>query len=177
MTDRPPQKANPMSTTTLSTPNPHAGRGMLALVFLLLGGSVALCVILYVAANRDPSFAVERDYYAKAVSWDEQAAAAAASDALGWRAEIEPHRLSAREVRFSIRLRDAGGALVEGARVHLEAFPNARAAATQEVDLAEDGGEYSGDFKLTHLGLWELRLRATHGDQTWIHTERLELTP
>ena len=55
---------------------------------LLLGGLLGtqLTVLHYVL--EDPSFALESDYYRKAVSWDAQRELERASAALGWQGEI-----------------------------------------------------------------------------------------
>ena len=40
----------------------------------MLGVSLSVCAFTVVAATSDKSFAVEDDYYAKAVAWDDTAA-------------------------------------------------------------------------------------------------------
>ena len=56
-------------------------------VGLLLVSVTANLVILFVATN-DPSFAVEKDYYTKAVNWDEKRAQDARNLALGWNVDL-----------------------------------------------------------------------------------------
>jgi nitrogen fixation protein FixH len=151
------------------------GRGMIALVLGLLGGSVTTCVVLYVMANSDPAFAVEPDYYAKAVAWDARAAEQSASDTLGWKLSLSTRPLGERQLLVVATIVDAQGARVDGARVHLEAFANARARVPQELDLVEHDGEYHGTLSLTARGLWELRFRAERGGAVLLQTERTDL--
>jgi nitrogen fixation protein FixH len=151
------------------------GRGMIALVLGLLGGSVTTCIVLYVMANSDPAFAVEPDYYAKAVAWDAHAAEQQASDTLGWKLSLTTRPLGERQLLVVATIVDARGARVDGARVHLEAFANARARVPQELDLIEHDGEYHGTLSLTARGLWELRFRAARGQDVLVQMERMDL--
>ena len=72
-----------------------------AIVGLLVGGAAAN-IGLMIVANRDATFAVEPDYYRKAVDWDRTMAQEARNVELGWRvsAQLEPvdggpeHRIS-----------------------------------------------------------------------------------
>lgn len=151
------------------------GRGMIALVFALLGGSVATCVVLALTARGDPAFAVEPDYYAKAVAWDERQAEERASDGLGWRVDVAVSPAAGAELELTLTLTDAGGQAIEGARVHLEAFAVARARHVRELDLVESGGTYRGVFDATTPGLWELRLRAVRGAEVMVANVRRDL--
>lgn len=122
------------------------------IVAMVLGlGSLALI------ATDDPSFAVEKDYYKKAVAWDEAREQAAENARLGWKVELstEPH---GKELRVVARVKDARGAPIQGAAVALEAFANARASrvVTARLEGAEDQS-YRGDVALTQAGLWEFR--------------------
>lgn len=140
------------------------------LVALLLV-SVGSNLYLIVRANSDPSFAVEPDYYAKAVAWDESQAVRAASDSLGWRVEV-----AAEHEGFEVRIRDALGRPVRGAQVQLEAFPNAFARERIEVILHEgEAGRYFVRRSFSRSGIWEYRLAALRDDDTFLHVTREEL--
>jgi nitrogen fixation protein FixH len=158
-----------------SSSSTAGGRGMLALVLGLLGGSVATCVTLYVMANSDPAFAVESDYYAKAVAWDRRAAEQAASDRLGWRLQLDARPVDGEQILLVATLVDARGLRVERADVHVEAFANARAQTQARLDLLEQGGEYVAPLRLTTPGLWELRVRAARGEDVLLSTVRMDL--
>ena len=62
-----------------------------AIVGLLVSGAAANIGFMIVA-NRDATFAVEPDYYRKAVDWDHTMAQEARNAELGWRvtAQLEP---------------------------------------------------------------------------------------
>ncbi len=164
-----------MNTGESPEPGRPTGRGMIALVLALLTASVGTCAALAYFASSDPGFAVEPDYYAKSVDWDRRSAQQLASDALDWTTSLETQPRPGGQVRVEVTFRDAQAAPVEGARVHLEAFANARAARVQELDLVEEGGRYVGTLQLTTPGLWELRFRATRGADVHVHTVRREL--
>jgi hypothetical protein len=113
----------------------------------------------------DPSFALESDYYRKAVSWDARQERARASQALGWHAQLSAEPApQARGVALRVQLRDAQGGPLSGALVHVQAFANARAARVLEASLVEaPAGTYTGEIPSSVLGLWEFRLEATRG--------------
>ena len=43
-----------------------------AILLALLGGHAAICVAMIVVATNDPSFAVEPEYYTRALDWDDR---------------------------------------------------------------------------------------------------------
>lgn len=140
----------------------------------VLGLSVAVNLAVMAVAGNDPSFAVEPDYYQKAVDWDRHAAQQAASNALGWTAEVtlEPGP----SPRLNLRLRDGTGLAIEGAAVSVEAFHIARAADFLKTDLREDASHlYSGQMGVHRPGLWEFRLTATRGIDRFETVVRKEL--
>lgn len=124
-------------------------------------------------ANSDPSYAVEEDYYRKAVEWDAGRAELAASDALGWRLDyrVEPGPGPA-EATVHATLADRDGAPVDGAAVALETFHNARAGDILRADLSADGaGAYSARLPMQRPGVWELRFTADRGADHFRHRE------
>jgi len=137
----------------------------------LLSISVVANVILLIKATGDPAFAVERDYYQKAVDFDKSQAAQARSDALGWKIELTADR-----EQVQVRLFDAEGHPIGDAEVKVEAFHNARAANIISADLQSEGAglyAYSGAF--SRPGIWEYRLVAKRGEQRFAETVRKEL--
>ncbi len=144
----------------------------LFLVSLLLV-SVGANIYLMIRATNDPSFAIEPDYYAKAVAWDDLQAERAASEALGWSLSVEPVATGIRA-----RLTDALSRPIDGAQLALEAFPNAKASERTAAILLPRGG---GTYELPRvLGrgtgtLWELRFVATLDSKKFLHVTRLEL--
>ena len=128
---------------------------------MLLGlGSLA-----YIAID-DPGFALEPNYYDKAVHWDRAQAEARASQALGYRLELsEPLTVAADgRIRLRLSLEDRDGRAVTGAEVTADAFANSTASRTQRVVLREiSAGVYQAELGQGSPGLWELRLAVRHG--------------
>ena len=132
---------------------------------LALLASAALNIAFAVVASRDASFSVEPDYYRKSLEWDRTMAQEDANRALGWSIDVgsepaaEPHAL-----RLVARLRDRGGAGMDGAVVTVEARHGARGADVVTATLAgAGGGRYAADLPLRRPGLWELRFDVTRG--------------
>lgn len=138
----------------------------IAMAALLLA-SVAFNVVFIVVASRDASFAVERDYYRKALAWDATMAQDRRNAALGWRLDAGLAG-EAGGARVGVRLADREGRPLSGAVVHLEAFHNARAGEVLSMPLApRAAGEYEGVLPGARPGRWELRLRAEYRDETF----------
>ena len=129
-------------------------------------GIVAL-LTLFVAANlfvmqlakADPSFAIEPDYYRKAVGFDSTMALARRSAALGWAA-----RASITSDSLVVTLTDAAGRPVTGATVAVSARFNARANDVRAATLRDAApGRYVAALARPHAGEWEVRIDATRG--------------
>jgi nitrogen fixation protein FixH len=132
-------------------------------MLLGLGGMTYLAV-------DDPGFSLEPNYYDKAVHWDRAQAEARASEALGYRVELaEPLRLRAdRSIELELSLVDRQGAPLGGARVEVDAFPNATASRVQRTSLREVApGRYRATLAQGALGLWELRVSAERDGQRY----------
>jgi nitrogen fixation protein FixH len=151
-----------------------------ALLAALLG--TQLTVLHFVL--EDPSFALEPDYYRKAVAWDTQRALERQSQALGWHAEIAaqpglpaPPGLQPRGLELRVQLLDAQHGPLDGAAVHVQGFANARAARVFEVTLREtSAGTYTAEIPSSVLGLWEFRLEATRGADRFAEVLRKNVT-
>jgi len=124
--------------------------------------SISLCfagVTAFVAIS-DPSFAVEPDYYDKALRWDEHRERAARNSELGWRVAVEvagvPDPLGRREVRLTAL--DAEGRPLVGASASVEMFHHARSSNRLGATLAESApGVFSGALPIVREGIWEVR--------------------
>jgi nitrogen fixation protein FixH len=146
------------------------------IVGLLVGGAgsnVALAVI----AARDASFAVEQDYYQKALHWDDTMRQEAANAALGWSVAATLDRTAGPgQARVRALVSDRAGRPVRGARVALEAFHNARASRIFSAVLGpEPRGGYAATLPLDRPGLWELRLRVERDGEVFTRTVDLDL--
>ncbi|MBV6522854.1 MAG: hypothetical protein MNPFHGCM_03004 [Gemmatimonadaceae bacterium] len=129
-----------------------------------------------VVASADPSFAVEGDYYNKAVHWDDELAQRQVNRMLSWR--IDPTlmlRTGDGEGAVSIVLRDSTGVGIAGAAVDVLAMHNARAARQLFATLTElGGGEYRAELPAQRPGEWELRFTVRRGGQRFTARERVD---
>lgn len=128
-----------------------------------------------VIANDDPSFAIEKDYYAKAVNWDAEMAQESRNQSLGWHVEpsLAPFTRD-RGALLRVQLVDARGAPITGATIKVAALFNARAGDVYEATLAPSTSGYSASLPVRHQGQWELRFDATRGSDHFTATARLE---
>ncbi|MCW5776774.1 MAG: FixH family protein [Phycisphaeraceae bacterium] len=135
--------------------------------------SISLCfagVTAFVALT-DPSFAVEPDYYDKALRWDERRAQAVRNDELGWHVEIEVagalDALGRREVRLTAL--DAEGRPLEGATASVEMFHHARSSQRLAATLTESApGVFVGSPAIAREGLWEIRFEIRRAADAFI---------
>lgn len=145
--------------------------------WLLLGGLLSIQAVLYSLSTSDPGFAVEPDYYAKAVNWDAQRAQTRRNEELEYTAVLQvfPARRH-EESTMSLTVNDASSAPVTKRRVTLTAFANARAAAQQSLSLSETApGVYSSRFRLDREGIWEFRVSVERGAEVFTYKTQQEL--
>ena len=140
---------------------------LVAILLISVGGNIYMVM----RATNDPSFAVEPDYYNKAVNWDQIQAEKAASEALGWNVVLD-----ARQEELRIRLTDRLGRPIDGATVEVEAFPNARAShRVMGVMVPKGRGVYVLERPFARPGVWEYRLAAVVDDKRFVHRSQEEL--
>jgi nitrogen fixation protein FixH len=147
-----------------------------AIIILILVVDVGVGVRMMAVANDDPTFAVEPDYYAKAVAWDSTTAQAHRNTALGWQLTPELGPVAAgKNSTLTMQLRDRDGAAITGARVSLDAIPVSHAEDVIHSDLpsAANGG-YAASLPMNRTGLWELRIDATRGNEHFTADVRLD---
>jgi hypothetical protein len=127
---------------------------------LMLGSMLlGLGTMAYVAID-DPHFALEPNYYDKAVHWDQSRAEARQSASSGLSLSLTRPLVTSADgsVDVEIRVADRQKNPVLGAQVELQAFPNAYAERIEKLTLRESApGVYSGRLSRGVLGLWELR--------------------
>lgn len=140
--------------------------------WLLVGLLGALCGInlamVYIATS-DPSFAVEDDYYGKALRWDQSMAQTRANEALGWHATLDVGRLAPGGTDLSVALTDRDGRPLDGASITVDAFHNARAGHVLSASFAATAtpGTLAARLPMRRPGLWEFRLRVTRGGDVY----------
>jgi nitrogen fixation protein FixH len=141
----------------------------------LLAFTVGANVVVYRVANNDPAFAIEPDYYRKAVAWDSTAAERTVSAALGWSATAT---LVKEGGALSLRTSptDANGQPLSGATVIATLFPIARSQRVDSVTLAAlPSGDHVAPVPTVRAGLWEVRLQVTRGADRWASVQRVEV--
>ena len=143
-----------------------------------IAGALALQVLASIVtiylATSNPSYAVEDDYYQKALAWDDRRAQERRNLELGWtlKFEVTPATVAADRAVLSVDLGDAGGAPVDGALLTVEAFHNARADDLLGARLGDRGdGRYAVAMPITRGGVWEFRFVAERGEDRFTHTE------
>lgn len=149
--------------------------GALWMVFGLLAMNFAIVATTITLASGDAHFAVEADYYQRAVAWDASRAELARSAALGWRVEVDAATArSATGMRtLTVRLIDREGAPIGGATVDGVAFHHGSAGARAETGFVERGpGVYQADVPLLAAGLHEVRVIAVRGEDRFLETVR-----
>ena len=154
------------------------GLGWPIAVAAILAITVGANVWVAVVAGDDPSFALEPDYYAKAIAWDSTMAQARENARLGWR--LVP-TLGAFDrdagARLDVALVDAAGAPIRGAVVTVYALFNARADKIYRATLAPSSTAYAlytTRIPVEHGGEWELRFEVTQGGRRFTSTARVE---
>jgi nitrogen fixation protein FixH len=134
--------------------------------------------VLVSIAVDDPHFALESNYYDKAVHWDTSRAEAKASSALGLELALAPtlERAADGTVTLELGVADRGHTGFVGGTVQIEAFPNAYAKEVQRVTLRETSpGVYRGQLARSVLGLWELRVTVTRGRERFYEVLRRDV--
>jgi nitrogen fixation protein FixH len=141
------------------------------LIFVLLGINAAIVLATAFLAGSDPSFAIEPNYYQKAVNWDQTAHQRERNRALAWRIDLAAVQ---KGDAIALRLSDSAGAAIEHARVAVAAFHHANANHRLQTELVEiEPGMYRSNEGLLRSGLWELQIEAQAGNATFTHTEPL----
>jgi nitrogen fixation protein FixH len=145
-------------------------------ITLVLATTVAGNIWVAKIASDDPSFAIEPDYYNKAITWDSTLAQGRENVQLGWRLTpvfaVAP-RTGKAELRAT--LTDSTGAPITGAVVKVSALPVARANEVHEATLTPLGaGEYSAQLDSQRDGQWELRFDVRAGSLHFTDVARVE---
>lgn len=164
--------------TTVPVPRGFLARNgwPLAIASVLLLGAGFNFAIMYVA-QRDPAFAIEPDYYGRAVRWDDEMAQERTNQRLNWMAvgSLTLGSSADETGRLVVQLRDSAGAALTGARVEAETMHNARAGQRVTIALAEVApGTYAAGLDARRPGEWEVRLVVERAGERF--TQRLRLT-
>jgi nitrogen fixation protein FixH len=145
-------------------------------ITLVLATTVAGNIWVAKIASDDPSFAIEPDYYQKAITWDSTLAQGRENVQLGWRLTPALGIVAATgKARVSATLTDSAGSPITGAVVKVAALPVARANEVHEATLAAAGaGEYAAQLDSRRQGQWELRFDVRAGSAHFTDVARVE---
>lgn len=144
---------------------------------LVLHVVVSLGVVFFTASNA--SYAVEEDYYDKAISWDEKRAQDRMNDELEWSLtfSVAPPTVPGEKPKLDVRLAGANGESLTGATISLETFHKASSGDIIRIAIppSEEAGQYTASPEMRHNGLWELRFAVDYGPDHFTHTETRHL--
>lgn len=145
----------------------------IALVLLVSAGSN---IGFMLVAKSDKSFAIEPDYYQKALAWDDAMAQEEHNLSLGWNVDARVE-LGAETTngRVEVVITDSIGEPVDLAKVDAVVFHNARAAVRLSATLTEESpGTYWADIDADKAGLWDVIITATKGPDRFVRTVRVD---
>jgi nitrogen fixation protein FixH len=146
-------------------------------IAVILGATVVANLVVMRVATNDPSFAIEPDYYKKAVAFDSTIAEERRSNALGWTATSTIVASdSAGRPTLTVRLLDAQRRPVQGATMKAVALANVRANDLVSVALTEAApGEYAARLGARISGQWEVRVDAVRGADHFTTSTRADI--
>ncbi len=152
------------------------GRVWPTIVIAVLAGNLLLGITLMRVAAADEHFAVEPDYYRRAVGWDSTQAQARATVALGWRVHAALGPVTGAPLLLTLVLTDAAGRPLAGATVTVEGREVAYATnlVGGALPATASPGAYAAPVAITRAGLWELTVRATRGSERIVTALRLD---
>jgi nitrogen fixation protein FixH len=146
-----------------------------ALVVGLLGLQVAGGVIAIMLASSDQSVAIVPSYHEKALNWDAEMAAQAASAALGWQCNVSQTDGEAMPAGLRIHIIDRQGVPVSVDSGELSLYRHVRAADVRKVAIPS--GQIIGmeiPACMEAPGRWQvmLDLKSANGDR-FLHSQEL----
>jgi len=146
-----------------------AARWWPAALVAVLVVTVVANVALFWKANHDPSFAVEPNYYQRAVDWDSTVARRQRSDALHWQANVQLAPPEGGQATLLVTMTNRDGTPLDSADVRAEASHNARGADVYPLQLLASGpGLYAARIPSTAQGLWRVDLTVARGSDTLV---------
>jgi nitrogen fixation protein FixH len=122
---------------------------------------------------------VEADYYTKALHWDQLLAMQQASNALGWKTELQvgDAETTGGQRALIFRMSDAAAG-IQNAHVAVTFFHHARPRELRNTTLNMiEPGVYAASVPLEIRGVWEFRITAKRGAHTFIDSVQKELAP
>jgi nitrogen fixation protein FixH len=140
-----------------------------AALVAVLAITIVANVALFWTANHDPSFAVEPDYYQRAVDWDSTVARRQRSGALHWQADVRLAPPEGGQATLLVMITSRDGTPLDSADVRAEASHNARGADVYPLQLLASGpGRYAARLPSSAQGLWRVDLTVARGSDTFV---------
>ena len=148
-------------------------------VAAILGVTVIANLVVMRIANSDPAFAIEPDYYKKAVAFDSTMAIERQSLDLGWTATSSFSTGDRSDgPTLTVTLADRQAHPIEGALVTIVALANARANDMLSATLREvSPGRYQSPLAARFTGQWEVRVDAMRNTEHFVASTRANLSP
>lgn len=151
-----------------------ANRWPVAITAVLLA-QVAFGVWMSRVAGSDPHFAVEPNYYARAINWDATMAQSRKDKALGWTAMATFEHGATGPVTLRVALRERSGAPIAADSVTAQALAVAHAGTVDTLTFTKNGEGYTAALPNASRGIWEFELRAVRGADVFTDKLRTEL--
>ena len=136
-----------------------------------LGLHVVGSLVMVYFATSNESYAVEPDYYRKALAWNDKQAQDRRNAELGWQLEFTVEPAPGQDPTLSVELTRGDGSPVNGAAVNVEAFANARRNDVFTASLTTSAAGYETTLPMRRNGLWEFRFTVTRGDDLFTYRD------
>ena len=146
-----------------------------AVIVSALAIHVVVSLVVVFIATSDPSYAVEEDYYQKAINWDEKRAQDRTNENLDWNLEfsVSPPEQPGEQPKVELTLENQLGLPLTGAAVSIETFYNSLSGDILRAHFpaTDESGRSEITLPMKHNGRWELRFTAQHNGETFTHSE------
>ncbi len=160
------------TTTPDRAPSKRSGRIWPLLIVMLIGLNSSIVAITIYFASSDRTVAIEPEYYAKALKFDDTIRQREASNALGWTATSAIRAAEgSRGMALEIAIVDRDGRPVADAKVSAVAFASVRSGERQCIALCPSSsstGMYTGRIRIARAGIWHLSITAKRLDDTFL---------
>ncbi len=128
-------------------------------------------VMVYFATSNE-SYAVEPDYYQKALAWNDKRAQDHVNAQLGWHLEFKVAPAApGQDPTLLVELTGSDGSTVTGAAINVEAFANARRNDVLTATLTASAVGYEATLPMRRDGLWEFRFTVTRGEDLFTYRD------
>lgn len=147
------------------------------LVGLLLFGA-GTNIYMVVVAVRDPSFAVETNYYQKALTWDQTMEQERVNLRLGWNVSLQTQVVKGKKQQLVLqaKIQDNQGQVVPNTKVSVEAFHNARAQHRLQRNFAQTTqGIHRASIPFSRKGIWLFYVTVERGKERFTQQIRRDI--